>query len=499
MALPGLMSTEGIPGGIAGAGALFEKVPDRLFSPLASQNRRTYWRVICRLYADFYGPDVSAPPIDGYPQRVIQHAIEDELSHIDDWTLEEDQTPDTPLTTRANQLMKRLAAAGWLILSTRGAREYVSMRTEVLSFTGALLAFALAEPVFFSAKVNSIKSLLESVYAGVGEGDQLNEAAAQARQLIEYIRHMIGAVAALESIFRETKTTADFVRAFFDKFIETHFIGDYRELRTRDHPLSERNRIVQMAEDIQAIDTHRERLLEWYRTKRGSGNASQAERLFYRDISRLLDFNRIDEYLGRLDDEVRRVNQRALATLDYKLRSTQQLDHLLNWAIRSIMASPDALSATPFAPGELISGERLASPRRRPVTHAATPLRDTVISEEERAKASLRLRAREARTLTAPELANFVRQHLGEADTVEGNALTVDTIKDVRALQTLMTLAFTSSLNSPRLEQVTRAMTRGFRVRQIDIRPVSGLFLSGAPFRIERLRPRNSSEEGTKK
>lgn len=495
MALPGLR--EGVPslGDAPEAEALFEKLPDRLFGPLAAQNRRTYWRVICRLYADFFGPDVSAPPIDGYPVRTIQSAIEDELSRIDDWLLEDGEALDTPLAIRANQLMKMLAGAGWLALVARGAREYVSMRTETLSFAGVLISYAQAEPVFFSAKVRSIKSLLATVHGGEGDGDQLNEAASQSRQLIEYIRHMIGAVAALESTFREAKTTAEFVRAFFTEFIETHFIGDYRELRTHEHPLAERNHIVEMAEDLLSVDAHRERLLAWYRDKRANGNQDKAEVLFHRDIGRLLDFNRIDEFLLRLDDEVRRVNQRALATLDYKLRSTQHLDQLLRWATRAVVATPEALSATPFAPGEMVTPERLAAPPRRAAQHQAASLRDTVISDEELARAALRLRAREARTLTAPELAGFVQKQMGDADTMDGADLSFTSIKEVRALQVLMTLAAASSLNSPKIDLASRAMTRGFRVRQIETNPLSTPFLTGTPFRLERVRPRKPAEE----
>ncbi|MFZ5757924.1 MAG: Wadjet anti-phage system protein JetA family protein [Pseudomonadota bacterium] len=482
-------------GDIPMAEALFEKLPDRLFGPLAAQNRRTYWRVICRLYSDFFGPDVSAPPIDGYPIRTIQSAVEDELSRIDDWLLEDGETMDTPLAIRANQLMKMLVGTGWLTLTSRGAREYVSMRSEILSFTGALISYAQAEPVFFSAKVRSIKSLLEAAHQGDGDGDQLNEAASQSRQLIEYIRHMIGAVSALEATFRETKTTAEFVRVLFTEFIETHFIGDYRELRTSEHPLADRNHIVEMAENLLSPDSNRERLLVWYQDKRANGNRDKAEVLFHRDIGRLLDFNRIDEFLLRLDDEVRRVNQRAVATLDYKLRSTQHLDQLLQWATRSVLTTPEALSATPFAPGEMVAPDRLYAPPRRASHHQATTLRDNIISDDELAKAALRLRAREARTLTAPELAGFVRNQMENADAKESADLSFTTIKDVRALQVLMALATTSSLKSPKLDLASRAMTRGFRVRPLDTAPLSTPFLTGTPFRLERVRPKKTTEE----
>lgn len=498
MAVPEVKEISSGVGGSFESDALFDKLQDRIFGPLASPNRRNYWRVICRLYADYFGPDVSAPPIDGYAFRIIQLAVEDELSRIDDWLFEDGDAPNTPNASRANQLIKTFTVSGWLVVATRGAREFISMRAETLTFAGILLSYAQAEPVFFSAKVRSIKSLLLAVHKGEGDGDQLNEAASQSRHLIEHIRHMIGAVAGLESTFRETKTTADFVRTFFQDFIETHFIGDYRELRTTDHPLAERNQIVEMAEDLSSLDSHRERLLVWYRDKRANGSLDKAELLFARDIGRLLDFNRIDEFLLRLDEEVRRVNQRALAMLDYRLRSTQQLDYLLQWATRAVLSSHEALESTPFAPGDMIASDRMATPIRRSSEHQAAPLRQIVVSDEELAKAGLRLRAREARTMTAPELAGFVRQQLGDAESTESKSLTLNTIKDVRALQVLMTLASASSLKSPKIDQASLTMTRGFRVQQIVGEPLITPYLIGTSFRIERLRRPRKEEHNIK-
>lgn len=482
---------------IPSTGDLFDKLPERIFGALASQNRRTYWRVISRLYEDFFGPEVQAPPIDGYPIRTIQNAIEESLSRIDDWDLEDNESIDTPISVRANQLTRKLATEGWLTISRRGVREYALMRTEVLSFIGMLMGFVQAEPVFLSAKVRSIKVLLEAVYSGDGSGDQLNEAAAQSRQLIEYIRHMIGAISSLEATLRETQTAAEYVRTYFTQFIETHFIGDYRELRTRDHPLAERSHIVDMAESLSADHGNRERLLAWYCERRTHGNRDKAEVLFTRDIGRLLDFNRIDEYLLRLDQEVRRVNQRALATLDYRLRSTQRLDQLLQLATLAVQASPDVLRLVPFPPGDMISSDRLATPNRPATVHRAASLRDAVVSQEELAKAALRLRAREARTLTAPELAGFVRQHLGDAEEISGDELTFETIKDIRALQVLYGLAAASTLNSPKIEMSSRVMTRGFKVQAVDGDTHTTTFLTGTRFRIMRRRPLPIKQEKT--
>ena len=474
---------------------LFSKLPERIFAALASQNRQVYWRVIEYLYEEFFGPDVQAPPVDGYPLKTVQHSIEDVLSHIDGWLPEEDETPDTPLAVRANRLLRKLETDGWLTVTRRGARQYILMGTQVLTLTSALIGFVHAEPMFLSAKVRSIKALLLDVYEGSGDGDQLNEAASQSRQLIEYIRHMIAAITGLDAALRKTNTTAEFVRTFFDRFIETHFIGDYRELRTRDHPLAERARIVDMAEALSCDPDQRERLITWYCERRTRNHQGKAEMLFARDIGRLLDFNRIDEYLLRLDDEIRRVNQRALATLDYRLRSSDRFDRLLNHAVRAVIASDEAVAHSPCPAGDMISPDRLTSPPQPKSAHQPTALRDTVISPEALARAALRREASAARTISAPELAAFVNRQLGDADTLRADQLSLETIKDIRAFQVLSALAPVSLTNSAKLALNARVMARDFEVKATPGADLSTPFLTTIPFNISRKYRRRTKEK----
>ena len=46
---------------------LFKSLPDRLFGPLASQNRFQYWSLLCALFAKRFGPEAELPPSHGFP------------------------------------------------------------------------------------------------------------------------------------------------------------------------------------------------------------------------------------------------------------------------------------------------------------------------------------------------------------------------------------------------------------------------------------------------
>src|SRR5690606_40071209 len=58
-------------------------------------------------------------------------------------------------------------------------------------------------------------------------------------------------------------------------------------------------------------------------------------------LMRLRELERIDEYLARLDEDMRQANRRALAFLDYRLRAPDRLDVLLRRAARGALAADE--------------------------------------------------------------------------------------------------------------------------------------------------------------
>lgn len=61
--------------------------------------------------------------------------------------------------------------------------------------------------------------------------------------------------------------------------------------------------------------------------------------LFERDLERLIEFYHIDEYLDRLDDDLRRARKRALVFLDYRQRSPKPLNDLIGLSIKRLLES----------------------------------------------------------------------------------------------------------------------------------------------------------------
>jgi hypothetical protein len=472
-------------GGLGGSAAemLFARLPDKLFSPLASTNRRQYWTLLCALYQRRFGGDAPLPPSEGFSSREMIRDIEEFLFQIDDWENEDGEDAATPLNVRANNVFRRLVDSGWLRLDRHGIDRRISMAPTVAHFLSRLISFAETGPLFVAGKIRSIEANVKLVLDG-GEGDSLQEAADQCRALLEHVRNTGTSVRDLMETLTPDLTTAQYVRTFFVSYVEEIFIGDYKDLRTKDHPLCHRMNILEQVERLASSVEIRAKLLAWYVSKRSGGNESRAARLLERDLDRLRELSRIDEYLSRLDTEIRRANRRALAFLDYRIRSLRPLDDLIDAAIQVTLAKVGDIPG-PFAPGFMVHPEGLAEPRRVTMRAPSDILRKELPNERDIARIRLMMKAREARSMTAPKLADFVRINCEDKPSVHCGDLAIETIEDICAYQSLAALSMSMCSHSKRLRDGARILARGFMVQQSESDDVVGEMVAGRGFMIE--------------
>lgn len=476
------------------ASFLFKRLPDRLFAPLASINRHRYWALLCRLHERRFGPDAPLPPSRGYPTRVIIQDIVDAIELQEAWDNEDSCVLETPVELRAAAIFNRFHDCGWFRIDQPRFERRVTMQPAVSQFLTMLVSFAETGPVFVSGKIRSIDANLQMVIDGKASGDSLAEAAEQARNLLEHVRNTGTNIRDIMESLHQNITTSQYVQRFFSDYIERVFIGDYRELRTREHPLSKRGQILARIEDIRESEEQRKRLIAWYEAKRSPGDPKKAERLFERDIYRLSELQRIDEYLDRLDDEIRRANKRALAFLDYRLRSLMPTDHMVKLAIESLLECGDPSMADPFAPSEMISEDRLAEPRKAVERAVPSSLRKIVVSDEQIARSRVMLRARSNRIVTPLGLATYAKNQLDGKDVIGNEDLKINGISDVRMYQTLSTLSLQMSAKSRKMRMDALAMTRGFRVVIKNEPETPHDHISSMPFTVEARKTTNKSE-----
>jgi hypothetical protein len=422
---------------------LFSVVPDGLFGPLASSNRLHYWQLLCQLFAEFFGPDAPMPPSIGFQRREITSAVERYLLTDDPWEDDDGDAPDAPLAVRANSIYERFRVAGWLRQERIGAREMVSMTHVVSQLLTTLIDFTERGPIFLNAKVRSIELQLQQVMDGKAGGDMLDEAASQARQLLSNVSAISVQVRDLMPELSKAESTAQFARQLFERYVGELFVGDYADLHNADHPLARRTAILTMAREIEHSGL-REQLIAWYQDRVTGGDRVRAEQRLQRSLRRLHEIDRIDEYLGRLDDDIRQAHRRALAFLDYRLRAPDKLDILLRRACHGVLQAPENELRLPVAPGGLLDEQKLRQPRQRqrPIPRTANVNRQP--TPEQLARLNLLRQMTRVRLVKPEDLIRYVGRHIADVETLDSKSLEINSIEDFRAYQTLVTIALRS-------------------------------------------------------
>jgi hypothetical protein len=412
--------------------SLFERVPSGLFGPLASPNHSRYWDLLLRLYDQFFGPDATPPEGEGYLQRSITLEIERHIADESQWAIEGNDEPNTPLGIQANIVFRRLVDAGWMREDRIGVKNYVTMPTTVQKFLEILRQFAEEGPQIIGGKVQLIHNQLEQVLADPAkQAGGFHEAALQARHLITILSATTMRVREAIDLLSSQDTTAGFVRAFFDEYIGQLYIRDYHELRTENHPLRNRWRIVQAALELRDTPDKRTAMVAYYQSAFRCNSKEEAESRFEKDVSRFLMFKDIDAHLDRLNSSVDRATSRALAYLHYKLRTQDKLDRLLTVSINRLKdAEPGSATSMGVLPGILLSEVRLRPAQKKSGPIARSSISKPRMTIEQRAQVALKRAMKLNREVSPLHVAEYLEKHLGGKTTVSSDDLAISGIHD---------------------------------------------------------------------
>jgi hypothetical protein len=136
--------------------------------------------------------------------------------------------------------------------------------------------------------------------------------------------------------------------------------------------------------------------------------------------------------------------------------------------------------------------ERLRPPRRTPVPIPRGAVVATPPSPEQLARLALLRRMKRARLVTPEDLARYLAAQRGDADTLGSGSLRLASIEDLRAYQTLLTLALRGSRRGGlRRDDPMRRLQAGFRVELLrdDAASADDALLRSTPFRLHFTRP----------
>jgi hypothetical protein len=469
---------------------LFERFPEEhdLFRPLTGPNRRRLWELLMDLYEGFFGPDAPPSPEEGYRRREIVLAVENFLLRHESW-IDEDEAPDQSLSGRANFILYRLIATGWLQEERIGVRNFIVMSRNVGGMLEALRGFAETGPQFVSGQVQMIHNTLRATEANPKEqAAAFSAAALEARHLVSTLNNTGVRVREVMALLGQEATTAGYVQAFFTDYIEKLYIRDYRELNTRNHPLRNQDDILRIVSDLRDDPDRRVLLADGYRKMLGNPDDEQLQAAMERDFARFRRFEDIGTHLSRLDSSITRAIRQATAYITYQLRTRGRIETLLRQASQAVATAAEAGHEiqTTWAPGHLFSQEALREPRAmRPPAERALIKRRTPTPEERALWMLHRVMARN-REVSRRQIVEFLQRKVGDRGKSSSDELTIESVNDLVVFAALGRAALVRSMTTGRVRNdgLTSAIP-GLKLRLESGEFTENEFLKATRFVVE--------------
>ena len=297
--------------------------------------------------------------------------------------------------------------------------------------------------------MRSIEGALQRVLTSRQPGDDLDEAASQARQLVGAMGSMGVRVRELMRGLTADVTTAQALRRIFDDYIASIYMADYAQLAGADHPLARKSAVIALANEID-LGEHRGRLVAWYAEHRTGGSVEQAEERLQRTLRRIKDLHRLQDFLDRLEDDLRRMNRRMLALIDYRLHAPSHLETRIKRAIEGVKQSESSELAPPIGPGQILSAELLYKPRKHKAPIPVVGDRSRQMTPEQEARMRLRAQAMAARRVQSKDIYAYLQRVMGANLQTLASDLPIESIKDFRVVQTLTSMALGATANAAR-------------------------------------------------
>ena len=428
---------------------LFDRVSDRLFSPLASANRHIYAGLLLDLYPLFFD-QIHA---DVFPSReTVRREIEERLAVMAaSWQDEaEAPSPETD-TTPAALAYRRLLAAGWLEEETEGYRVRVTVPPAVGTLWAALMEVARPDRVFYGGMVLSIYNNVQRACDDPQvQVLALRQAAREARRFLQHLNTMIYGLKGLLGEIGGARDHRLVLSRFFDDFVERILVQDYKRLKTRNNPFRHRLQILQLVRELEYDLPRKQALVAGFIEQTGEQDSEMAWRAINADIGQLRTvFEQLDGHLARVDTYRAKVERRVADTVRYLDRTQPGMAariaaslQRLGPAVASLDDAAETVLPMPLLDARPVGVQSLReAPRHRrppePRALRSCPTDPAVAARVQALRAYL-----DRRRIDPRRIALYLeRQLLGRAS-LDGAEMRIDSVEDFMAFTHLRHLDY---------------------------------------------------------
>lgn len=427
---------------------LFKKLPDEIFKPLAGANRYLFEEILLFLYRYFTDEDITYDSVTPRRNHIISE-IEELLERkgrllriiIEDGESDE-ETAYVPASA-ARYVYNRLVATGWLEEEEDGYQTNVIMPPHASLLLEALEGVAHAEKKNYGSTVASINLQLEAI---------VNQPANHAHAFIEVVRATRDFTRHLQNIFSGIRGFQEIITrqhnpklalsTFFDEFVETILISDYKSLQAENNPFRHRSNVLQQLLHIEYDDKILSSLTKIYQADKNLNEVQAKDRVLqdihfiarvFRSVDRRLDA--IDRYRMRLESRVaemvRYMDRNVPDLTNRGLKLLAALGHMLQSQNNGELADMPQ-PANRFTAG-LLSPRSIRKPHKRRQPHYGELEVEQELSQEVRERMRLGKEYLLRRTISPMKIAEYILSQMEERESMAAQDFHVETVEELIA------------------------------------------------------------------
>lgn len=439
---------------VASAMNLFDKLPDKIFRPLAAANRHFYAALLLHLYETTFDSVGDTPKVTDLIAEIgdfiDRHTTSDTAFDADADDADED-AKKLVLREAKGQDVRRYAAynvltqSGWLIEMTARYRKIVDLSPEGRLLLRELQQIANGDMRSYGGVVLNVLGNLEKAWEHPDDrSENIRNAWKFSRDFMQHVRTLAAQMRRVEDEIVNQDGLTSFFRAFFTDYITKHLITDYKSLRTKNNPFRFRVNILDVIRKIQDDTLIMPRLAEGYVKEGRADDKRRAEEIIRKELTEVhRTFDNIDRQLDIIDNTQANIERRVHTVIRYMDRDDAGLLDRSTQALRALGESDLAYDAEIDVLSFIFRyerplGEDSLYQQRLPRAYIArTKLRatlpDPAVVAFEKAKEEHARRM----TVTPQRIGNFIDRILDGRDRIMASEIEIDNVDDFIVFQRL--------------------------------------------------------------
>jgi len=425
---------------------MFGYLPTDIFRPFSGSARRFYADLLEYLDTDLFGFTgeiiTRKVVIDAIGEFIERQAGEVALDH-DGLALAAAEREDND--PRRYIAYARLLATGWLIESRDRYRRTVDFDPSARLLLQALLDIKSGRLRSYGGAVLRVLTLLESAKGDpTNRSENIREAQISARTFMNHLRTVSGSMRKAEEFILAQRELKSLFRHFFEDFVETFVVEDWKRLHTRENPFRFRTQIRVIGQ--QALDDElllRELGAAYAREGRASDDVHGRDTVVGELHAILKVFNAVDDHIELIESTNQRIERRITNTVRFMDRIAESRTERLLLALRRLGESPAPLNGDVDVLPRIVladpptSGAHLYQSARQQAEIGPQKLKRAAIDPAVHAFRKAVLAFQDRTTMTPTKVAAYLERALAGRAELDAAAFPIQTIDDFLAFERL--------------------------------------------------------------